>query len=61
MPSPIKSLLQTLAADPLVWLVLLGFCLPFVLQMGWFPFQKLSMFSEDPAVFTKWSGLFKKL
>lgn len=40
-------------ADPLVWVMLLGFGLPFLFQMGWFPFQKLSMFSEDPSAYKR--------
>ncbi len=47
----LKSLIQ----DPTALLYVLGFAAPFVLQIGIFPFQKLSMFSEDPKAYVRFS------
>jgi len=46
--------------DPSLYILILGFAVPFVFQMGIFPFQKLSMFSEDPSAYKKWNPTIQK-
>jgi hypothetical protein len=44
--------------DPTLYILIAGFCIPFIFQIGLFPFQKLSMFSEDPSAYKKWNKAF---
>lgn len=47
--------LKYLLQDPIMLVYALGFAVPFILQAGLFPFQKLSMFSEDPKAYVRFS------
>jgi hypothetical protein len=60
MNSRIAKNALTKLKDPSLYILILGFVLPFVFQIGIFPFQKLSMFSEDPSAYKKWNPTIQK-